>query len=52
MDKAKFRLLFIWYFGAGVLAGAGFNLAFGSALWNVEGIIGGLVSAILINFLA
>lgn len=32
----------------GVLAGACFNLAFGSTLWSSEGILGGLISSILV----
>ena len=33
---------------AGALAGVGFNLALGSMPWNIEGILGGLVSGMLI----
>ncbi len=33
---------------AGGIAGAGFNLAFGSAPWNFEGILGGLLSGLLV----
>jgi len=36
--------------GAGV--GMGFNLAFHSGLFNIEGIAGGLVSVLLINLLS
>lgn len=32
----------------GALVGAGFNLAFGSVPWKLEGILGGLVSAVCI----
>jgi len=32
----------------GIIAGAGFNLAFGSVVWNTECILGGLVSAMLV----
>jgi hypothetical protein len=33
---------------SGALAGVGFNLALGSMPWNIEGILGGLVSGTLI----
>lgn len=51
-NRLKFGWLSMWTLGAGALAGAGFNLAFGSAVWNVEGLLGGLVSALLINFIS
>ena len=41
-----------WLLPAGALAGAGFNLAFGGAPWNLEGILGGLVAALLMHILS
>ncbi len=34
----------------GILAGACFNLAFGAAFWCTEGLLGGLLSALLVSF--
>lgn len=42
----------LWTLLAGIIAGAGFNLAFGSVAWNTEGILGGLVSAMLIYIIS
>jgi hypothetical protein len=33
---------------AGAIAGVGFNVALGSFAWNMEGILGGLLSGLLI----
>jgi len=44
--KKTFDLLRMLVVGA--LVGAGFNLAFGSVPWKLEGILGGLVSAVCI----
>jgi hypothetical protein len=38
----------VWMLAAGVLVGMGLNLAFGSAFSNLQGILGGLVSGLLI----
>jgi hypothetical protein len=38
--------------GAGAIAGMGLNIAFGTKVWNPEGVIGGLVSALLIYIIS
>jgi len=38
----------MWMLAAGAVAGICLNLAFGSVPWSVEGITGGMVSALLI----
>jgi len=38
--------------GAGAVAGLLFNLAFGAALWNPEGICGGILSGLFIQLLS
>lgn len=42
----------LWVLGAGLVAGACFNLVFYTAAWSPEGILGGLVSAALIYILS
>ena len=48
----KKNLGLIWLLPAGAVAGAAFNLAFGTVPWNPEGILGGLLSALLIHILS
>jgi len=42
-------LLFLF---SGIICGTCFNVCFGSVLWNTEGILGGLVSSILIYIIS
>ncbi|AFM23509.1 hypothetical protein [Desulfomonile tiedjei] len=37
---------------AGGIAGACFNVALGSFVWNLEGILGGLISGLLVHFVS
>ncbi|MEI9475668.1 MAG: hypothetical protein WCO26_03740 [Deltaproteobacteria bacterium] len=39
---------YLWFLATGAVAGICFNLAFGSVAWSVEGITGGMASALLI----
>jgi len=50
--KPKMAYGLFWTLLAGIIAGAGFNLSFGSVVWNTEGILGGLVSALLIYIIS
>ena len=50
--KPKMLYGLLWTLLAGIIAGAGFNLAFGSVACNTEGILGGLVSSILIYIIS
>ena len=46
--QPKTRTGLIWMVAFGMVAGVCFNLAFGSVLWNAEGILGGLITGVLI----
>ena len=51
-QQSKGRTDVIWMLAGGIAAGMVFNLSFGSVVWNTEGVLGGLVSAILIYIIS
>jgi hypothetical protein len=46
------RMLYAMVIGSGIVVGSLFNIAFQTPWWGLEGILGGVLSGILINALA
>ena len=51
-QQPKSRAGVIWMTAGGIVAGMIFNLAFGSVVWNTEGILGGMITGVLIYFIS
>ncbi|HUU40308.1 MAG TPA: hypothetical protein VMW42_05150 [Desulfatiglandales bacterium] len=50
--KPKLAYGLLWMLLAGIIAGAGFNLALGSVVWNTEGILGGMLAGLLMHIVS
>ena len=51
-QQPKSRVGVIRMTAGGMVAGMIFNLAFGSVVWNTEGILGGMLTGLLMYFVS